>query len=256
MHDDPGQPFVDDDETLDDLLRGRIRLLQPRRGARVSLDPLLLVGFVLADSNVRLGRVLDLGCGGGVIALALAQADPRALVAGIEIQPVMADFARRNAVVNGVAGRFNVIEGDLVQPRVLPVDSGSIDLVVSNPPYQPQAKGRAAPEAQRALSRHEVACTLTDILDAARYFLRSRGRLALILPADRLPELMAALETRRLRPRRLRAVHSVANEPARRVLVEAGKDYRGGLTLHPALVVHEADRRTYTDEVAALLGGP
>jgi tRNA1Val (adenine37-N6)-methyltransferase len=240
------------EETLDELLRGRIKVLQPRRGARVSLDALLLADFARAD-DTRLGSVLDLGCGGGVIGLALAVADPTAQVTGVEIQPDMAAIARRNARLNGAGERVKIIQGDLTRPRDLPLEPGTFDLVVSNPPFH-SGEGRVSRDPARALARQELACTVDDIAAVAHRFVRPRGRASFVFPADRLADLLVALSLASLRPRLVRAVHSVANEPARRILVEAMRDYRGGVTVCPPLVVHGNDRRSYTPEGARILG--
>jgi tRNA1Val (adenine37-N6)-methyltransferase len=238
----------EDGETLDAFLRGRLRLYQPRRGARVSLDAFLLADFA---STPKLGRVLDLCCGGGVIGLALALADPEARVVGVELQPALAALARRNAALNAVEARVSAIEADA---RALPVEPESFDLVVTNPPWREAEDGRAAPQEQRALSRHELTCTLADVAAAARRALRPRGRLAVVYPAERLGDLVSALVAADLRPRAVRAVHSVEDEPARRVLVEGVRAYRGGVTLRPPLVVHGPDRHSYTAEAAKILG--
>ena len=236
--------------TCDELLRGRLRLWQPARGPRVSLDSLLLADFAAGRRGPRLGRVLDLGCGGGVVALAMAGRDPAARFVGVELQPELAALARRNAALNGVDGRLEIVEGDL--RRRLPLAAG-FDLAVSNPPYRSAAEGRR-PRADRALARQELSCTIADVVGAARRWLKPRGSLALVFPADRLPDLVALLVDGGLRPRALRPVHSLADEPARRVLVWACSGYKGGVTVEPPLVVHQPDRRTYTEEARSILG--
>ena len=238
-------------ETCDELLRGRLRLLQPTRGPRVSLDALFLADFAAGRRGARLGRVLDLGCGGGVIALALAARDPGAELVGVELQPELARLARKNAALNGCEGRLTIVEGDL-RAR-LPLAAGSFDLVVSNPPFTAAGAGRT-PRPDRAAARQELTCTLADVIGAARRYLRPRGALALVFPAERLPDLVANLVGAGLRPRTLRAVHSVPDEPARRVLVWAMAGYRGGVTVEPPLVVHEEDRRAWSREAARILG--
>ena len=235
-----------EDETLDELLRGQIRLYQPRRGARVSLDPLLLADFA-GRAPVR--RVVDLGCGSGVIALALARRGAEGLV-GVEILPHMAALARRNAALNGVD--MTIVEGDLRRPDLL--EPESFDVAVANPPYAPKGRGRRPPAEDRALARQEIACTIDDVVAAARRLLAPRGRFAVVFPAERLGELTVVLARHGLPPRLVRPVHSVADEPARRVLVEGVREHRGGVTLLPPLVVHERDRRTFTEEAARILG--
>jgi tRNA1Val (adenine37-N6)-methyltransferase len=229
-------------------LRGRLRLLQPRRGARVTADPLLLADF----AGGRPGRrIADLGCGTGVVALALLVDDAGATAVGVEIQPRLADLARRNAVQNRVADRMTVVEGDLLE-RHAALPGESFDLVVANPPYHHD--GRPPPTEERALARQEVACSLDGVLAAARRLLRPRGEAALILPAERVAELFAGLAAVGLPPRTLRFVHSVDGEPARRLLVRAARDYRGAPSVLAPLVMHGPDRHGFTVEAARILG--
>jgi tRNA1Val (adenine37-N6)-methyltransferase len=231
----------------DELLRGRIRLFQPARGPRVSLDALLLADF--ARAAARGGRLVDLGCGTGVVAIALLVGDPRARGVGVELQPELAELARRNAELNGLADRLEIVEADLTRP--LPLPAAGFDLVVANPPFH---RGRPAPAPARAVARHEIAATLTDVLAAARKLLRPKGRAAVVYPAHAIAELAAVLLALGLRPAALRFVHSVADEPARRVLALGSAGGKGGAAVLPPLVVHGPDRRSYTDEAARILG--
>jgi tRNA1Val (adenine37-N6)-methyltransferase len=234
------------DETLDELLRGRVRIWQPRRGPRVSLDTLLLAAFAAPRAR---RAVADLGCGVGAVGLALLAADPRVTVAAVELQPALADLARRNAVLNGVAARMEVVTGDLRAP-LLPAETFAV--VVCNPPFHAPSRPAAAPA--RALARQELACTIGDVASAARRLLRPRGELVVVYPAARLGELVTRLVAADLAPRTLRFVHSVAGEPAVRALCAAARSYRGGVEVLPPLVVHGDDRRAYTDEAAQILG--
>jgi tRNA1(Val) A37 N6-methylase TrmN6 len=233
-------------ETLDLLLRGRLKLYQPRDGNRVSLDALLLADFAAAG---RPRRILDLGCGNGVVALALALRFPAAAIVGVELQAPLAALARRNAELNDV--RLDVVEGDLARPAALPLAPASFDLVVSNPPFYPTGRGARG---ARDVERHEVAVTVAEVAAAAARFAKVKAMISLVFPAERSAELLAALSEADLAPRVVRPVVSVAGEPARRVLVAAQKGYRGGLSLLWPLVIHRDDRRTYTDEAARILG--
>ncbi len=239
-------PQAPDDATLDPLLRGRIAVYQPRRGPRVSLDSLLLSDF--AGGRGR-RRIVDLGCGVGIVGLVLLAADPRATCAAVELQPALAELARHNAVLNGCGERMTVIAADLRGP--LPLAPETFDLAVANPPFH--APSRPAEAADRALARQELACTLSDVTAAARRLLRPRGELAIVYPAARVGELMACLLAADMPARVLRFVHSVSVDAAVRVLALGSRGYRGGVEVPPPLVVHNPDR-TYTEEAAKILG--
>jgi tRNA1(Val) A37 N6-methylase TrmN6 len=215
------------------------------------MDPLLLAHFAWQGRRRdRLGRVLDLGCGTGIIALALAYADPEADCCGVELVPELATLARRNAE----GTRCTIVEGDL-RDRGLALPHASYDLIVSNPPYVAAGRGRLPSAPDRAAARAETTCTLADVAAAAARRLDARGKLVLILPAGRLAEAFAALAAAGLAPGAVRGVHSVAGEPARRVLIAAGRGHDGDVDLLAPLVVHGEDRKSYTAEAAGILEG-
>jgi tRNA1(Val) A37 N6-methylase TrmN6 len=232
--------------TVDTLLRGRVKLFQPARGFRASVDPVLLSGFV----NPPLGRFVDLGCGTGAVAFLLLARDPEARGVGIELQPRLAALASSAVAENGFSERFQVVAGDIRQHQL---PAASFDLVVSNPPFQPRGHGELPPDEERSIAHHEVALTLPEWLEAAARLVRPEGRVAAVFAASRMAELLLALSERGLCPVRLRPVYPRPGVPATRVLVEARRQSAPRpLILEPPLWVHEGER--YSAEVRQLLG--
>lgn len=232
----------------DEIRRGELALWQPREGYRFSIDPLLLADFVAPP----FGRACDLGAGCGVVGLLLAKRDPAARVTLVELQPRLARLCRRNAEENRLAERVDVEERDMVRADC---EGARFELVVSNPPYRPVGSGPAAPDFEQAIAQHELRVTLEGVAAEMRRLLVPGGRAALVYPSDRLVALLSALEHEGLRPLRLRLVHSRADEPARRALVEAKKGARGPLTVEPPLVVYQPDG-SYSPEAKRALGVP
>ena len=221
---------------------------QPRDGYRFSIDPLLLVDFVAPP----FGRVVDFCAGGGVVGLGLLTRDERAHATVIEIQPRLAALAQRNADDNGRGARADLVAAAL---RAALGDGGAaFDLAVANPPYRALEDGPASPVEEVAIAQHELRVSLPELAAAMRRVLKPAGRAALVYPAARLPALLAALDAAGLRPLRARFVHSRADEPANRVLVEAHKGARGPLVVEPPLIVRDA--AGYTREAARILGEP
>jgi len=231
--------------TRDTLLRGRVKLLQPRAGYRSSLDPVLLAGFVAPP----FGRFLDIGCGTGVLSFLLLARDEVATGVGVEIQPRLAELAEIGRVENGFESRWTAIVGDVRKPAVS--EGGAFALVATNPPFRPLGTGVLPPDTEKAVAHHEVALTLTDWLVVAARALRPGGRLATIYPFDRWQELRAGLAERGLFVARFRLVLPRAGGTPGRVLVEARL---GQADAHeePPLVVHEDSG--YSPEVRAMLG--
>jgi tRNA1Val (adenine37-N6)-methyltransferase len=237
--------------TADSLLRGRVRLYQPARGARMSLDPVLLAGFIASP----FGRFLDIGCGTGALAFLLLARDPAATGVGVELQPRLAALAARGRDENGWGGRLEVVVGDvrdIHDAEALP--AGGFDLVASNPPYRTLRDSKPSPNRERALAHHEIALALDEWVACAARAVRPGGRVAAILPASRADELAAALRAHGLGPARRRAVHPQSDRPAGRILVEARPDGGGGVPVdEPALIVHEPGGG-FSAEVRRMLG--
>lgn len=239
--------------TCDPILRGRLTLFQPKVGYRFSLDPLLLADFV---GPAPLGRVADLGAGVGIVGLTLAKNDPAAPLTLVELQPRLAALCRKNAAHNGLTERVTVVQGDLLAASTQKQLPGAgFDLVASCPPYYPLGQGGVNPDGEEAIARHELRLPLPDLIRAARRLIGFRGRLAVVYPSNRLPELLAAMLSCGLQPTRLRLVHPHEGEPAQRVLVEAQKGARAQLAIEPPLYVRNADG-SYTAEARRALGEP
>lgn len=204
--------------TVDTLLRGRVTLLQPARGFRSSVDPLLLSAFV----RPPFGHFVDIGCGTGALAFSLAALDPAATGVAVELQARLADLATRALQRNSFAARIEIVEADVRRAAGEgPLPKAGFDLVATNPPYRALRGGFVSPDGERARAHHEVTLTLAEWLDAAAALVKPDGRVAVVYAAARLDELQAGLRARGLAPRRLRLVHPRLGEPATRVLVEA-----------------------------------
>ncbi|HEX3901538.1 MAG TPA: methyltransferase [Polyangia bacterium] len=244
--------MTDDAVTADALLKGRVRLYQPARGARMSLDPVLLAGFVAPP----FGRFLDIGCGTGPLSFLLLARDPTAIGVGVEIQPRLAALAVRGRDDNRWETRLEIIDGDV---RVLGerLGEGAFDLVVTNPPYRTVESSPPSPNQEKALAYNEIALRLAEWVGVAARAVRPGGRVAAILPAERAQELRLALGSDLLRPVRTRLVCPREGEPASRVLVEARRD-RGEVPVieqvtEEPLIVHGPDG-SFTPEVRRMLG--
>lgn len=223
------------DETLDLLAGHDLRLIQPKRGYRFSLDPVILCDFALPAG----GRIVDLGCGSGIMALLMARLAPGSLVTGVELQASMADLARRNVELNGLSARVDIVESDILHlGTLLPADG--FDLVLANPPYRRAGTGRVSPRVGRDLARHESSATLGDFLALSKRLVRPGGRICFIYHPERLAELLALAHSARLAPRRLRLVHGDGDAPARMFMIELMKGSRGGLEVLPPLLVYDA----------------
>ncbi len=235
------------EETLDTLFEGRLKVLQKKQGYRFSIDALLLAHFAEPDPD---DRIIDLGTGCGILPLILFFRKKSKKITGVEVQPSLADLARRNALLNRCSSRFQVWEDDLrrLDQRV---KRGSFDLVLTNPPYRKIGSGRVNPHSEKAVARHEIQATLEEVLRSAHYLLKDKGRLAMIYPASRAADLMRGLSNFHLEPKRLQFVHSHEKDEARLVLVDALKEGHAQVKILPPFFLYDS-ARNYTPSAREL----
>jgi len=234
-------------ERLDDLQYQGLKILQKTEGFRFGTDALLLADFARIPCPLR---GLDMGSGTGVIALLLAARNPESHFTALEIQPDMADMARRSVEMNGLSDRLDVVQGDLRQAAEL-LGRCTYDLVVMNPPYCPLGTGPASPSETKAMARHSVTCSAQDMARAAFTVLRNGGRFCAIYPADRIQELMDACSDNRLEPKRLRMVQHRVECAPKRLLLEAVREGKKGINWEAPLILYQEDG-TYTPEAHAI----
>jgi tRNA1(Val) A37 N6-methylase TrmN6 len=239
---------ADEGLTRDAFLGGKLHLWQPAKGFRAATDPVLLA----AACPARPGQtVLDLGTGVGSAALCLAARVPGLTLTGLELQPLYADLARRNAAENAVP--FDVVSGDLAHMPA-PLRRG-FDHVIANPPYYPQG-GTPAADPGRALSL-QGNLPLAAWVDAAARRLTPGGTLTLIFATDGLTEVLAALGTRLGSPDLL-PLTPREGRPALRLILRARKGGRAALRLLPPLILHsgpahDGDRESYASRAIEIL---
>ena len=251
-------------ERLDDLERNGFQLIQNPNGFRFGMDAVLLSGFAAVKSGER---AVDLGTGSGILPILLAAKTEAAQLIGLEIQADAADMAARSVQLNGLCGRVVILRGDLKAllgsetsyptagdfwaESSVRLQPGGFDVVTSNPPYMKADQGLKNPEEAKALSRHELLCSLQDVCFAAGRLLRSGGRFYMVHRPERLTEILAALTAARLAPKRLRFVHPFAQREANMLLVEAVRDGRAGCRIEGPLCIFESPGQ-YTEEVRTL----
>lgn len=248
---EPPAHLLEAGETADAALAGTVRVIQPRRGYRFGVDSVLLARFA---AERRASRAVDLGCGSGVVGMCLLALRGAREVLGIDIQGEMIDRARRAARWNGVEGQTRFETMDLRDAVPCSLADG-FDLAVTNPPYRSARSGRVSALSSAALSRHEIAGGLSDVVAAARQMLRPQGHLCVIYPASRLASLVTAVCREGIEPKVLRLVHPRSAEPASLALLRAVRGAKEGLEIRPPLFLHGHGDR-YSPEAGALLGHP
>jgi tRNA1Val (adenine37-N6)-methyltransferase len=221
--------------TTENLPDFKLSIQQPKHGYRYNLEPFILADFIDLEKGES---VLDLGTGVGIIPLLLARQFPAVgKCTGIEIQPELAEIARRNVKINSLQQQITIIQGDYRLHRQLAPPS-SFSTVIANPPYYPQQQGRLNNCRQKAIARHEITTDLDSLVDAAAFFIKPGGRFVASYPAERLPTLINACQRRKLTPKYLQCVHSQPSEPAELILLAARQNGNKGLQITAPRYLH------------------
>lgn len=244
------QPMLEPGERLDHLLTQDLKIIQSPEVFSFSLDAVLLARYAGVPAR---GRVLDLCTGNGVVPLLLTTRTA-ASIDGVEIQPKLADMARRSVALNGLEDRITIIEADLREWSKRADVRGAYDAVTINPPYLPRGSGEYKENIHKAMARHEIGCTLDDAAAACAAAVKSGGRVTMVHRPSRLADIIETLRRHRLEPKRMRLVHPKREAEANIVLIESLKDGRPELRLEPPLIVYEPDGR-YTDELLHIFYG-
>lgn len=230
-------------ERLDDLLINNLKIIQNEAEFCFSLDAVLLAHFATVKAA---GRAIDLGAGTGVLGLLLA-ARGMGKVIGLEISPAMVAMANRSICLNGLTEQLEVRHADLRNVKgVLP--AGEWELVISNPPYRLLHGGYMSPNENIARACHEVTASLQDVVAAARYLVKYRGRFAMSHLPERMAEVLRAMSEAGLEPKRLRLVYPGVDKKPSLLLVEGIRGAKPGLEILPPLFVYQ-ENGSYSAEI-------
>src|SRR5690625_521265 len=240
-----------DDERLDYLLaHHKIQIIQSPSVFSFSLDALLLADFTYVP--IKKGHILDLCTGNGVIPLLLTMRS-KAKITGVDIQKRLIDMARRSVKLNELTGQLSMIHGDLKESSWL--GQSQFDVVTCNPPYfSTSAKTEHNKNDTLTIARHEVYCTLEDVVKACKLHVRPRGKVSMIHRPERLVDIITLFRAYNLEPTRIRFVYPKVGRDANMLLIEGVRDGKAGLTMLPPLYIYE-DEHTYKKEAKDIIYG-
>lgn len=241
--------ILKENERIDDLQRNGYCIIQDPDRFCFGMDAVLLSGFATAKDGAR---VLDLGTGTGIIPILLAAKTKAAHLTGLEVQADSADMAGRSVALNGLEEKINIVTGDIKGADKL-FHAASFDVITCNPPYMIGAHGLKNPEDAKAIARHEILCTLEDVISQAAKLLVPGGRFFLVHRPFRLPEIIVTLTKYRLEPKRMRLVYPFADKEPNMVLLEAVRGGRPRMTVEKPLIVY-SEPGVYMPEIYEVYG--
>ena len=189
-------------ERIDDLQRNGYQIIQNEEKFCFGMDAVLLSGF----AKVKPGeQVLDLGTGTGIIPILLSAKTEAGHLTALEIQEESADMARRSVELNGLSEKISVVTGDIKEASKL-FGKAVFDVVTTNPPYMNDNHGLKNPDLPKAIARHEVLCSLEDVIREASFVLKPNGRFYMVHRPFRLAEIFAVMQKYKLEPKAMRLV--------------------------------------------------
>lgn len=236
--------ILKENEKIEDLQCKGLKIIQNKKGFCFGMDAVLLANYCDLKKN---SKVVDLGTGTGIIPVLLCGKKDVSKVIGIEIQEEVAEMAVRSVKMNNLDSKINILNIDLNNAEDY-LEINSFDAVVTNPPYKLSNSGIINPSDKKAISRHEVKCTLEDVIKVASRLLKHHGRLFMIHRPQRLVDIMCLLRQYKLEPKHIRLVHPKVGEKPNMVLIKAVKAANRELRFEKPLYVYNDDG-IYTDEI-------
>lgn len=231
-------------ERVDDLHRNGYMIIQDPKRFCFGIDAVILSDF----AKVKKGdRVIDLCTGTGIIPILMEAKTKASSFNAVEIQPESAEMAERSVRLNGLQNKITINVGDIKNIDELYKPS-SFEVVTVNPPYMNEGGGLQNDFSPKTIARHEVLCTLEDVVYASARLLVTQGRLYMVHRPHRLADIIVTLRKYKLEPKMLRFVHSYYDREPTMVLIEAVKNGRPMTKVMAPLIVYNKDG-SYTEEI-------
>jgi tRNA1Val (adenine37-N6)-methyltransferase len=232
------------DERLDDLQVNNLKIIQNPKFFCFGIDAVLLSDFVTVKKN---GIVLDLGTGTGIIPILLSAKSKASKIIGLEIQQQSYNMAKRSILYNNLESRVEVVLGDIKEACNI-FKGKRFDTIVSNPPYIANNEGLINDIKQKSIARHEILCTLKDIIKCSSTLLNSNGSFYMIHKPHRITDIIDTMREYKIELKTIRFISAYADNEPKMVLIHGVRNGNSGVRVLPTLVIYNKDG-TLTNEV-------
>lgn len=235
---------LNENERIDDLGRRGYRIIQNKEKFCFGVDAALLAWF----SEVKPGdRVLDLGTGTGIVPILMDARNACGDYTALEIQEDMVEMAGRSVAMNQAEDHIRIEVGD-IKTASTQFGKGKFNVITSNPPYKKAGTGIPNPDYAKAIARHEVLCTLEDVVREAAALLTSGGHFYMVHRPDRLPEIFRCFETYHIAPEKLISVHPYKDREATMILISGVAGRQAMFHVEEPIILYERENE-YTEQV-------
>lgn len=241
---------LENNERIDDLQYKGLKIIQNEKDFCFGIDAVLLSDF--AKGIKKDSYVVDLCTGNGIIAILLSGKTEAKEIVGIEIQEHVAEMANRSVEMNNIQDRVKIINEDLTKLKNK-IKAGTVDAITVNPPYKAKNSGLINERDTKTIARHEISCTLEDIIIESARELKSSGNLYMIHKTERLVDILSLMRKHNIEPKRIRFIHPNINEAPNLVLVEGVRSGRAFLKVEKPLYVYK-ENGEYTENIKEIYG--
>jgi len=237
-------------EKIEDLECNGLKIIQSNNGFKFGTDAVILADF--AKKHVDNKNVLDIGTGTGIISILLAGKTNVKKIVGVDIQKDVCDMAQRSVELNKLENKIEIINIDIKDIDKI-IEKHTIDIIVTNPPYQKESTGKTGKNEAEFISRHEIKCNFEDICKSAKYVLRPKGEMYIIHRPERLVDIICSLRDNGIEPKEIKFVEPHLGKKPNMVMIKAVKGGRPFLRLLDSLVMYE-DNGNYTRDLLKIYG--
>jgi tRNA1(Val) A37 N6-methylase TrmN6 len=242
--------IVNWNERVDDLERKGYKIIQNPEVFCFGIDAILLAHYAKVTKSSQ--KILDIGTGTGIIPLVMHGTYEKGTYVGIDIQAEMVEMANRSVQLNGLENAITIKQIDVKEIKEYFAPQ-TFDVITCNPPYMKNVAGLKNEHPSKMIARHEVACSLEDIISGAGYLLKEKGKLYMIHRPHRLVDILYLMRQYKIEPKKLRMVYPKINKAPTMVLVEGVKYGNPEMRVEKPLVVYD-ETGNYTDEIYEIYG--
>ena len=239
-----------DNEIIDELQLNNLKIIQNNNGFKFGIDSILLSDF--AKKIKKDSIVLDIGTGTGIISILLSAKTEANKIIGIEIQREVADMAKRSVILNKLENKIEIINDDINNIEKY-FENNYFDVIVTNPPYQKNNTGLKSENEKNLISRHEIKCTLEDIIKKSFKILKDKGEFYMVHRPERLVDIMYLMRKNKIEPKELRFVYPKISDKPNLILIKGIKNAKQFLKVEKPLIIYN-EEGIYTKEVLSIYG--